>query len=165
MKKLFTKKLVLALLLFTGALMLPVSSVRANGNEWVFDEPRVISEETENYIKNLNENVFPTYKNKPQLGILFVNQLPSGCTIDEYKLEQFNLYGVGTAEENCGMLFVFSLTDRAYGFEIGDVELEDCAQGVAYHLLLCAVSGHFPAKQLAYNVNLALREFIPAHNQ
>lgn len=120
MKKLFTKKLVLALLLFAGALMFPVSSVRANGNEWVFDEPQVISEETENYIKNLNENVFPTYKNKPQLGILFVNQLPSGCTIDEYKLEQFNLYGVGTAEENCGMLFVFSLTDRAYGFEIGD---------------------------------------------
>ncbi len=113
-------KKIMAILLFVLIFITTSMPVKAVGNEWVFDEPKVISEETENYIKNLNENVFSTYKNKPQLGILFVNQLPSGCTIDEYKLEQFNLYGVGTAEENCGMLFVFSLTDRVYGFEIGD---------------------------------------------
>lgn len=32
----------------------------------------------------------------------------------------FNEYGVGTEEENCGMLFVFAIQDRKYGFEIGD---------------------------------------------
>jgi uncharacterized membrane protein YgcG len=40
--------------------------------------------------------------------------------MDKYKLEQFNNYRVGTKEENCGMLFVFALNSRQYGFEIGD---------------------------------------------
>lgn len=94
--------------------------VQAKGSEWILDESEVISSETEAYISNLNEKVFPTYQKKPQLGFMIIDQLPSGYTMDEYKLEQFNLYGVGTKEENCGMLFVFAIEDRKYGLEIGD---------------------------------------------
>ncbi len=94
--------------------------VQAKGNEWILDESEVISSETEDYISNLNEAVFSAYQRKPQLGFMIIDRLPSGYTMDEYKLEQFNLYGVGTKEENCGMLFIFAIQDRKYGLEIGD---------------------------------------------
>lgn len=88
------------------------------GNEWVYDEAQVVSDKTEAYIKHLNETVFANYKNKPQLAIMVINDLP--YNMDQYKLDTFNDYGVGTAEENCGMLFVFAINDREYGLEIGD---------------------------------------------
>ena len=94
------------------------------GNEWVYDEPDVISQTTEEYIKNLNEAVFPNYKNKPQLAFIVIEELPtsdwSKMSINEYKLMMFNELGVGTKEENCGMLFVISINDRSYGLEIGN---------------------------------------------
>lgn len=95
-------------------------TVGATGNEWVFDELNVISSETEDYIKNLNENTFSTYEDKPQFAVIMLKELPENYTMDEYKLDMFNEYGVGTKEENCGMLFVFAIEDREYGFEIGD---------------------------------------------
>lgn len=90
----------------------------AYGNDWVYDEPQVISAETEEYIKNLNENIFANYSRKPQLAIVVINDLP--YSIDKYKLDTFNELGVGTAEENCGMLFIFAINDREYALEIGD---------------------------------------------
>ena len=120
MKKIKNKVMLLfALICFMVFANIPVEA-SSLGNEWILDESQVISEETENYIKNLNENVFQNYKNKPQLGVMVIDNLPYGYTIDEYKLEQFNLYGVGTKEENCGLLFVLAINDRKYGLEIGD---------------------------------------------
>ena len=88
------------------------------GNEWVYDEALVVSAETEEYIKNLNESVFDNYANKPQLTFIVINDLP--YNMDDYKLDMFNEYGVGTKEENHGMLFVFAINDREYALEIGD---------------------------------------------
>lgn len=119
MKKVLSIILVVLLLL---SMLFPIvanaSENNGHGNEWVYDEPQVISDETEAYIKNLNENVFAGYANKPQLAIMIINNLPYNMT--QYKLDTFNDYGVGTAEENCGMLFIFALNDREYGLEIGD---------------------------------------------
>lgn len=112
MKRIFT------IICITILIFINTTPVFAKGNEWVYDEPQVISEETENYIKNLNENLFVNYKNKPQLAFIVIKDLP--CNIDTYKLDMFNEYGVGTAEENCGMLFVLAVNDRKYGLEIGD---------------------------------------------
>ena len=112
---------ILAVLLILSILFPIVANASENdghGNEWVYDEPQVLSDETEAYIKNLNENVFPGYANKPQLAIMIINDLPYNMT--QYKLDTFNDYGIGTAEENCGMLFIFALNDREYGLEIGD---------------------------------------------
>lgn len=92
----------------------------ATGNEWVYDEPQVISTETEEYIKNLNENVFANYENKPQLSFILINNLPANYPVDNYTIDMFNEYGVGTKEENCGMLFLLSINDREYSFQIGD---------------------------------------------
>lgn len=88
------------------------------GDGWVYDEAQVVSDETRSYIKNLNENVFADYVNKPQLAFIILNDLP--YNIDDYKLDMFNEYGVGTKEENHGMLFVFAINDREYALEIGD---------------------------------------------
>ncbi len=95
-----------------------IASANNFGNEWVYDEPQVVSHETEAYIKTLNEDVFVNYKNKPQLAIVVINTLP--YNIDDYKRDVFNDYGVGNAEENCGMLFLFAINDREYALEIGD---------------------------------------------
>lgn len=114
------KKIVLAvgMVLFLLLCGKPIVSV-ADDEWWVYDEIDVVSEETEEFITALNEVIFPTYEKKPQLGIMVIESLPYGYTIDEFKLEMFNKLGVGT-EENCGMLFVFAINDRAYGMEIGE---------------------------------------------
>lgn len=113
-----TKRLIASILIcfiLASCFCVPVS---AFGNEWVYDETQVISVETEEYIKNLNETVFAEYKNKPQLSFFIVKDLP--YSMNSYKNDLFNEFGVGTKNENCGMLFVFALNDREYGFEIGD---------------------------------------------
>lgn len=116
MKKKIVKLITLVMLL---SMLLP-TTVFAAENNWVLDEMNVLSQETMDYIENLNENVFPNYENKPQLAIMIIDELPAGYTMDEYKLEQFNAYGVGTRKENCGLLFMFAIEDREYGLEIGE---------------------------------------------
>ena len=115
MKKL---SLFLAILLILSMLAPIVVRAEGHGNAWVYDEPNVVSDETEEYIRNLNESVFIGYKEKPQLAFIVINDLP--YNIDDYKLDMFNEYGVGTKEENHGMLFVFAINDREYALEIGD---------------------------------------------
>lgn len=119
MKKIYPKKIfsILFAILIIATLTIPVF---ATGNEWVMDESQVLSKETEDYIKTLNEQTFANYKNKPQLAIVVIDSVPTEYSMDEYKLRLFNKYGVGTKEENCGMLFVLAVKSREYGFEIGD---------------------------------------------
>lgn len=87
---------------------------------WIYDEMGVVSEGTEVFVASLNEDIFPSYEMKPQLGMMIIEELPAGYTMDSFKLEMFNKLGVGTMEENCGMLFVLAINDREYGLEIGD---------------------------------------------
>jgi len=108
------------LILLAMLVFLPFGKTPVFANEWVYDELGVVSEETKEAVKTYNEEIFPTYKRKPQLGIMVIERLPSGYTMDSFKLELFNELGVGTKEENCGMLFVFSVSDRLYGLEIGE---------------------------------------------
>ena len=113
------KKLLLALFVVT-IFLVPSTKTEVFANEWVYDELDVVSENTKELVKSYNEDIFSTYTRKPQLGIMVIDSLPSGYTMDEFKLEMFNKLGVGTAEENCGMLFVFAVSDRLYGLEIGE---------------------------------------------
>ena len=113
--------LVLAIILALSFLVPLVAHAAENegyGNRWVYDEAQVISAETEAYIQTLNEEVFANYANKPQLAFIILKDLP--YNMDSYKMDMFNEYGVGTATENHGMLFVFAINDREYGLEIGD---------------------------------------------
>jgi uncharacterized membrane protein YgcG len=119
MKKVISITIVALLMLSAlSPILVHAQTTNEHGNEWVYDEPQVLSAETEAYIKNLNENVFDAYVNKPQLAIMIINDLP--YDMEQYKLDTFNDYGVGTKNENCGMLFIFAINDREYGLEIGD---------------------------------------------
>lgn len=111
--------IVITMLMLVMLIPMTVFAEKNNGygNAWVYDEANVISEETEEYVNTLNET-FATYKSKPQLAFIILNTLPD--EMDKYKLDMFNEYGVGTKEENCGMLFVIAVEDKEYGFEIGD---------------------------------------------
>lgn len=111
---------VLAVVVILGSLMgVPVLAAENEfGNAWVYDEAQMVSDETEEYIRALNEDVFAGYQDRPQLAIVVVNDLP--YNMDSYKQDLFNEFGVGTAEENCGMLFLLAINDREYAIEIGD---------------------------------------------
>ena len=109
--------LIIAVLL-TLAMPAEAAEINSYGNAWVYDEANVISEETEAHIAHLNENVFREYTQEPQLAFIVLNDLP--YSIDNYKLDMFNEFGVGTADTNRGMLFVLSVNDREYALEIGD---------------------------------------------
>ena len=120
MKKIIAAILAIIMIL---SVVLPLTANAAEvnegyGNEWVYDEALVVSAETEDYIKHLNESVFANYANKPQLAFIVIKNLP--YNMDDYKLDMFNEYGVGTKEENHGMLFIFAINDREYALEIGD---------------------------------------------
>jgi len=118
--KKFLKQIILGIIILFFGISILSLTVKAENNKWVLDELNVISDDTKDYIQNLNENVFPNYKNKPQLGIIVISEMPENYTMDEYKLEMFNHYGVGTKQENCGLLFILSINDRKYGLEIGN---------------------------------------------
>lgn len=118
--KIRMKHFIVAVLTFVVLLCSNMNTVYAKTTDWILDENNILSEETTDYISNLNENVYPNYSNKPQYGVVVIDRLPSGYTMDEYKLEMFNDYGVGTKEENCGVLFVIAISDREYGLEIGE---------------------------------------------
>lgn len=111
-------------LIMASMMLMPMTAKAADdpgyGNAWVYDEAKVVSEETEAYIAELNEVTFANYKNKPQLAFIILQKLPDNTSIDTYKLDMFNEYGVGTKEENQGMLFVFAIDNREYALEIGD---------------------------------------------
>lgn len=109
---------VLMMLSMTAPIVAHAAEENEYGNAWVYDESKVVSDETEAYIASLNEDTFAYYQNKPQLAFIIIDTLP--YNMDSYKLDMFNEYGVGTKEENHGMLFVFAIKDREYGLEIGD---------------------------------------------
>jgi uncharacterized membrane protein YgcG len=108
----------LLILCLMGPVVVHAENEQDYGNIWVYDEANAVSKETEDYVQKLNENVFSKHAGKPQLAIIVVNDLP--YNIDKYKLDMFNEYGVGTANENRGMLFVMAINDRQYALEIGD---------------------------------------------
>lgn len=120
MKREYTFLGILLIIAVLLTLVMPAEAAEINsyGNAWVYDEANVISEETEAHIAHLNENVFREYAQEPQLAFIVLNDLP--YSIDNYKLDMFNEFGVGTADTNRGMLFVLSVNDREYALEIGD---------------------------------------------
>ena len=106
----------LVLTALVSTLCLPVY---ANGNEWVYDEARVISVETEEHIKVLNEETFSAYKTQPRLYIVVVNNMPAGVSMEEYRSALFERHGGGCDKDNYCMLLVLDIKAYQYAFEIG----------------------------------------------
>lgn len=94
---------------------LRVEASDINQSTWVYDETGNISEETIDYINELNNGKLKNY----QYAVYLVKTL-NGQNIDDYKLQLFNELGIGDKEHNQGILFIIVTEDRKYGLEIGD---------------------------------------------
>lgn len=81
---------------------------------WVYDETNSLSQETINYINELNNNELKDY----QYAVYITSSIYGD--MDTFKLNLFNDLGIGSPELNSGVLFVLATEDREYGIEIGD---------------------------------------------
>lgn len=85
----------------------------------VVDDAGVLSEETAQYLDDLNGQLEAACSGA-QIGVLTVQYTGSAST-EEYALEAFNAWGVGSAEENNGVLLLLVMESPLY--EDGDYYL------------------------------------------
>lgn len=83
---------------------------------YIQDIAGVLSEEQEAEIKNLGAGLEDA--TTAQIAVMVVDSL-EGEPIESYANEALRHYGVGSAEENNGVLVVLSMTDREIYIEIG----------------------------------------------
>lgn len=108
-------KLIILVLIFT--LLIPNATFAENiiNTDWVYDSTGSISEDTISFIQDLNEGILKDYQYA-----VYVTDTLDGESIDTFKTNLFNEYGLGTEEINSGILFVLATEDREYGLEFGD---------------------------------------------
>lgn len=85
---------------------------------WVVDETNVLSEETKEYIRALNEEIFEHYRKKPKLQVMIVKNLPLFQPFNKYKSEKFKESEI--SKEEYGIFFFLSLQNRQYGISLGN---------------------------------------------
>lgn len=113
----FKNKIGLALLLFLGVfsqgtIINAETEPEIIDTPWVYDETNSLSEETIEFINNLNNVIDNQYA-------VYITDTIEG-NMDSYKLKLFNELGVGDTISNSGILFVLATEDKSYGIEIGD---------------------------------------------
>jgi len=75
---------------------------------YVNDYADVISQETENYVVNLNDQLYDA--TGAQI-VYTITEFTDGMSIDDYAYEMFNAWGIGSAEKNNGILIVISTVE------------------------------------------------------
>lgn len=83
---------------------------------YVNDYANIISDETEQYIININKDLYN--KTGAQIVVVSVSSL-DGYSIEDYALEVFRSYGIGDKVKNNGVLFLVSVEDRETRIEVG----------------------------------------------
>gem|GEM_PF-1165734 len=117
------KKWSLVILVITMLLaMMPVSTLAANlpdvpGNEAVLDQSGVLSSATVQHLVNGNNDLFGLTGG--EVMFLITDFLPMGQTIEDYTLEVFNHWQVGSAQNNNGVLVVMSMVEGEYWITVG----------------------------------------------
>lgn len=83
---------------------------------YVNDSANILSRETENYIINMNADLYN--KTGAQIVVVTVNSL-DGMSVEDYALQTFRSYGIGSKDKNNGILFLVSTSDRKTRIEVG----------------------------------------------
>ena len=83
--------------------------VSKTSNFYVNDSAKVLSNEAEDYIVNMNRKL--EEKTGAQIVVVTVNNLENK-SIEDYATELFRNYGIGNKEKNNGILFLVSIEDR-----------------------------------------------------
>lgn len=90
--------------------------VSKTSNFYVNDSAKVLSNEAEDYIVNMNRKL--EEKTGAQIVVVTVNNLENK-SIEDYATELFRNYGIGNKEKNNGILFLVSIEDRKTRIEVG----------------------------------------------
>ncbi|MBR3255602.1 MAG: TPM domain-containing protein [Clostridia bacterium] len=83
---------------------------------YVNDSANILSRETENYIIKMNVDLYN--KTGAQIVVATVNNL-EGKSVEDYALEMFRSYGIGSKDKNNGILFLVSTGERQTRIEVG----------------------------------------------
>ena len=78
---------------------------------YVYDGANVLSESTERTIVSQNETLYATYG--AQIVVVTTNDT-EGYSLEDFTYQLFNEWGVGSAEENNGVLLVLDIADEDY---------------------------------------------------
>lgn len=101
-----------------AAILCPVSAAMVSPHDtfYVYDGADVLSEDTEKYILNTNQEL----ENKTGAQIVVVT-IPSleGQSLEEYATELFRRWGIGDSEKNNGVLLLCAVNDRQFRVEVG----------------------------------------------
>lgn len=108
-------KLIIVMLLLVLFIPNFVFAENIINTNWVYDKNNSISEDTINYIYELNENELKEYQYA-----VYITDTLNGENMNTFKTNLFNKYGIGSSEKNSGILFVLATVDREYGLEFGD---------------------------------------------
>lgn len=83
---------------------------------YVHDGAQVLSEETEQYILNTNQEL--ESKTGAQIVVVTISSL-EGQSLEEYATELFRRWGIGDSEKNNGVLLLCAVEDRQFRVEVG----------------------------------------------
>jgi len=115
-------KFLSAVIIFVTLLLLSVQAAFAAVPDpydifYVNDYADVISQETENYVVNLNDQLYDA--TGAQI-VYTITEFTDGMSIDDYADEMFNAWGIGSAEKNNGILIVISTVESTSYVVPGD---------------------------------------------
>lgn len=107
-----------AVFLWLAAISVPVSAVvQPTDDFFVLDDENVLSAETENYIIERNINLMANCKGA-QACVVVIDST-NGADIEEYALDLFNSWHIGSTSEDNGVLLLFLTEDDNYWLMCG----------------------------------------------
>lgn len=107
---------ILLLLLPAGAIAAPNQIPAPVGDIYVQDFANVLSENEEIQLKNIGRSIDD--QTSSQVAVLTVDSIGES-SIEEYSVEAYRQYGLGTAEDDNGVLLVIALQEKKIRIEVG----------------------------------------------
>ena len=115
-KKITTKILVVFIILINFLSINSFAIVKPTYEFYVNDYANILSEETENYIININKEL--ESKTKAQIVVVTIPSL-EGDSLEEYSTKLFRSFGIGDKTKNNGLLLLLALEEREFRVEVG----------------------------------------------
>ncbi|HAQ06828.1 MAG TPA: hypothetical protein DCR24_04600 [Bacillus bacterium] len=108
--------LLFTLLLPTGAIAAPIEIPAPVGDIYVQDFANILNDHEEEQLRNIGRQV--ENQTTSQIAILTVNSIGEN-SIEEYGVEAYRTYGLGTRENNNGVLLVLAMQEKKVRIEVG----------------------------------------------
>lgn len=107
---------ILLLLLPTGAIAAPNEIPAPVGDIYVQDFANVLSENEEIQLKNIGRSIDD--QTTSQIAVLTVDSIGES-SIEEYSVEAYRKFGLGTKENDNGVLLVIAMQEKKIRIEVG----------------------------------------------